>query len=286
MEGLLPAELETIFGLPTSDYTWGEGGGGGDDLNASRMATNELRYLMREFDSYHPNVKAVFAIVRVTDAEPHTRKLSYGTYEGQLATADVLEIIGDPLGNPVKIVQSLYGGCTNDEETNLLRVGGVYVLPLIYSDTDADRDVWVIYGDLDVLFEVDDKRLIHSHSKFPELNKYDGKELAFLWKDITNLYNNPLLRSHFAEHIGRGARVEIIGDTVRMRLGDHEWNDEDALGFSAKFDANGRLSVADWVNEGNFNVFSAVEGMTADEMNAAIRKIKQYVGIEDIETED
>jgi hypothetical protein len=63
---------------------------------------------------------------------------------------------------PLKIKQSLYGGCVGDEQTNLLRVGGVYVLPLVRFESD---DVWSVYGDLDALFEVDDKGLIHSHSR-------------------------------------------------------------------------------------------------------------------------
>jgi hypothetical protein len=268
-------KIETIFGLPTSDYTWD----GGDGVNADRMTMSELRYLMREFDSYDPNVSAVFAVVRVTGAEPYTRKLSWGTFEGQLATADILDIIGDSIDIPVKIEQSLYGGCTNSDETNLLRIGGVYVLPLVKLESDEH---WTIYGDLDVLFEVDDKNLIHSHSEYPEIKKYDGKELASLWKDIRNLHSDWLFISRFAEHIGRGARVEIVGDTVRMRWENDEWNDEDAQGFSAKIGGDGRITIA---NDG-FNVFRTVEGMTTDEMNAAIRKIKQYVGIEDIETED
>jgi hypothetical protein len=129
---------------------------------------------------------------------------------------------------------------------------------------------------LDALFEVDDAGLVHSHSQWPGLNKYDGGELAYLWKDISYLYMNPLLRSHLAENIGSGADVEIIGDTIRMRWASIEWDDEDAQGFSAKIGGDGRIAIA----SDGFNVFRAVEGMSVSEMNDAIHKIKQYIGLE------
>jgi hypothetical protein len=133
--GLLSAEIETIFGLPTSDYTWDEGEG----ITADRMATNELRLLMREFDSYDPNVKATFAVVKAESVERFADK--YG--EGQISDCGVLfDVLGDGIDMPLKIKQHLYGGCTNNEETNLLRVGGVYVLPLVKSEQD---EYWRVY---------------------------------------------------------------------------------------------------------------------------------------------
>jgi hypothetical protein len=265
-DGLLAATLENVRGLPTGDYTWDEG----DDDKYSRIVTNELRLLMREFDSYDPNVKAAFAVVKAESAERFTDDDG----DGQIADCGVLyDVLGDGIVMPLKIKQYLYGGCTNDEQTNLLRIGGVYVLPLVKWQ---DEGYWHIYGDLDVLFEIDDHGLIHSHARFEQLNKYDGKEIDFLWKDIGYLYMNPLLRSHLAEHIGKGADIEIIGDTVRMRWGNNEWNDEDAPGFSAKIDGNGRIAIG----TDGFNVFRSVEGMTTEEMDGAIHKIKRYIGLE------
>jgi hypothetical protein len=156
------------------------------------MLTNELRYLMREFDSHDPDVKAAFAIVKVESAE-HFKHNNEWRGEGQIADCGVLfDVLGDGITMPLKIKQYLYGGCVGDEQTNLLRVGGVYILPLI---NWQDEDFWTVYGDLECLFEVDDKGLIQSHSRHEHLNKYDGQELALLWGDIEKLYANPLLRS-------------------------------------------------------------------------------------------
>jgi hypothetical protein len=51
----------------------------------------------------------------------------------------------------------------------------------------ANDEYWTIYGDFDCLFEIDDAGLVHSHSRLPALNKYDGNELAYLWNDVEYL---------------------------------------------------------------------------------------------------
>jgi hypothetical protein len=265
-DGLLPAKLDDIRGLPTSDYTWDEG----DTLVAARMLTDELRYLMREFTADYKGANAVFAIVTVENAERFTDNEDHISNEGQIANCGVLfDVIGDGITMPLKIKQYLYGGCTGEEETNLIRVGGVYVLPLVKMVND---EIWSVYGDLDCLFEVDDKGLIHSHSRFPQLSKYDGQELSLLWRDIEYLSMNPILTSTLAEDIGYGYAVETVGDTIRLADPINGWNDEDTEGFSAQI-VDGIVTIA----TDNFNVFRPIEGMTADEMNAEIDRIKEYI---------
>jgi len=286
---LMPATLESIHGLPTSSYTWDMGGG----VELDRMDTSELRYLMRAFDDrYDPDVKAAFAIVQVEKAERFTEKYEAGDgqiavpREGQIANCGVLfDVLGDGIDMPLKIKQYLYGGCASDEETNLLRVGGVYVLPLT---NWQNEDYWIIFDDLDSLFEVDDKGLIQSHSRHQKLNKYDGRELAYLWKDIGYLYMNPILRSTFAEFISQGNDIAVDGTRITLHFltyydGEfgkekHEWygwEDSDAERFSAEIGTDGRIAIATH----GFNVFSPVEGMTMEEMYSEIERIKRFVGL-------
>jgi hypothetical protein len=270
--------LDSILGLPTSGYTWDEGEG----VMSDRMATNELRLLMREFDSHDPDVKTVFAIVGVNSAEPFNEiRAAYGASKGQLAECDVLsDFFGDEINPPVntliQIRQFLYGGCTSDEETNLLRVGGVYVLPLI---NWQNEDFWTVYGDLDCLFEVDDTGMIQSHSQYKQLNKYDGQPLAALWKDIAYLYANPILRSRLAEDIIQyGYKITVDGDKIVLNSSDsdwHDWDDWDKERFIAEINDAGRISIT----TNGFNVFRPVEGMTLSEMENEVIKIEQFIPV-------
>jgi hypothetical protein len=283
---LYPANIDNIFGLPTTNYTWDEGEG----MEFDRMATNELRYLMREFDSYDPNVKAAFAVIGVDSVERFIDDNEIRS-EGQIAECGVLyDVLGDGIVQPLIIKQYLYTGYEEEGQTNLIRVGGVYVVPIVtmeapdnYNSPDYSYGgdvIWSIYGDLDVLFEVDDKGLIHSHSRYPELNKYDGQDLATLWKDIGYLYMNPLLRSHFAEYISQG--YEVVVDNNRIALYEsinewYGWESADAERFSAQINGDGRITIA----TDGFNIFRPVEGMTVDEMNDTVVRIKQFVGLMD-----
>jgi hypothetical protein len=254
--------MDSITGLPAGDYTWDEGSG----IETDRLVTFELRYLMRIFSRDDlQDIDAVFAVVRVDGVT--------ATKDGQIAACSLPSdefMFGDDLEEIYSVEQQLYGGCTNEEETNLLRVGGVYVLPLVRSE---GAETWRIYGDLDVLFEVDDKGLLHSHSLFPALNKYDGAETAYLYKDAVYLYKHPVLVSRFAEYISQGYSIERAGATIAMTASNVAWNEEDAPNFTAHVGENDAITPAD----GPHNVFAPVAGMTVDEMNAAIADIKEYV---------
>jgi hypothetical protein len=70
----------------------------------------------------------------------------------------------------------------------LLRVGGVYLLPVKFNPYWGAYEV---VGDLDVLFELDDEGKIISHSRFPELNQYDGKPFSELLNAVRAIYPAP-----------------------------------------------------------------------------------------------
>ncbi|MDR1131990.1 MAG: hypothetical protein LBL15_06190, partial [Oscillospiraceae bacterium] len=256
------ASLDSIKGLPAGDYTWDEG----DGVVVDRSVTDELRYLMREFNhNYSQDTKAVFAVVRVDGVTP--------TKDGQIAVCSIPSgefVFGEGIGESFKVEQTLYGGCANDEETNLLRAGGVYVLPLT---NWQNTDTWRIYGDLDVLFEVDDTGLLHSHSRFSALNKYDGAETAVLYEDIAYLYERPVLTSRFAEYVSRGYYIDTAGAEIALIGPNGSWYEEDAPNFTAKLGEDGTITPAN----GAHNVFIPLAGMTTNEMNAAIAEIKEFV---------
>ena len=267
------ASLDEIFGLPTSGCTSDGSAGASFD----RILLNNLRLLMRSFNRYNPDDKAVFAIVKITSTEQFKAKTnSRDSYRGDYQIAEsvvIYDVIGDEVIQPFKIRQYLYGGCMCDEPTNLLRAGGVYALPLV---KNGNSDEWTLYGDLDVLFEVDDKGLINSHSHYEQFTKYDGQKLEALWNDIEYLYMNPILFSRFAEEILWGS--EIVVDSSRITLhnpitGWYGWTGEDAGRFDARIGADGRIEI----DTNEFNIFRPVEGMTVDEVQAEISRIQQFV---------
>jgi hypothetical protein len=269
-----PESVGDVTGLPSGDYTWDEGVG----VSSDRILMSELRLLMREFSSDDRGVSAAFAIVRPISAESFTdARAGQLANEGQIAECEVLFSIGDEVGKSLRVKQYLYGGCTGEEQTNLLRVGGAYVLPLV---TEQYEDVWWVYGDLDVLFEVDENGRVHSHARADTLKKYDGESVTKLWEDIEYLENNPLLRSHLAENIAYGMEVQFDGDTAKLIYPPTGWNPEDTQGFSAEFDKEGKLNTANRKNEANFNVFEIVEGMTKEEVVAALQEIKAFLAVD------
>ena len=77
-----------------------------------------------------------------------------------------------------------------------------------------------VVGDLDVLFELDDRCLIISHSRFTELNKYDGKAFSELLNDVRTLY--PVPESEFAEQPIRDVNKHFPVEDQLMVLSDLE----------------------------------------------------------------
>ena len=97
-------------------------------------------------------------------------------------------------GSRVLIRQQLIGGCSMDEPNNLLRVSGIYVLPLRFNEYGGAYEV---VGDLDVLFELDDMGKMVSHSRWEGLNQYNGMTLPDFLDIIQGLY--PQLENEFTE---------------------------------------------------------------------------------------
>lgn len=131
---------------------------------------------------------------------PNVHKTAPDGDNMQTAIAEYAESIGDMIqtrqwddytistGSRILIRQTLIGGCTMDEPNNLLRVGGVYLLPVRFN---SGLGAYEVVGDLDVLFELDAEGKIVSHSRFPEFNRYDGKAFSELLNAVRALYPKP-----------------------------------------------------------------------------------------------
>ena len=119
------------------------------------------------------------------------------------------------LPETIQATQSMYGGCCADEETNLLRIGGVYLLPLVYWSDGK----WYITGDLDVLFEVDDKGRVWSHSQFDGFKQFDGKDASVLSQAVINLTSDENFSAavtsfgYIARNWGVLAEVTVLSET-------------------------------------------------------------------------
>jgi len=161
-----------------------------------------------------------FVLARVTDTKSLPPEYEYGS-DRQRATLEILEWAYDqPLGvqGPVIITltQSRLGGCTMEEQTNLLRPGGVYILPLVEFEGE-----YYLMGDMDVLFEVDEQGNLYSHSDFENFAAYDGKPWDALMEDVQAIVrDDPMVvtYSRFARVLREGvplAEITILdGGTV------------------------------------------------------------------------
>ncbi|MFT4143265.1 MAG: hypothetical protein QM644_02330 [Mobilitalea sp.] len=123
-----------------------------------------------------------FVIVKVGEVEKLAAVDKYSS-EGQISTVKVLDTIwGEKVPEVIDLQQSLYGGCTGEEETNLLREGGVYLLPL-----NKYNGSYYLMSDLDVLFEIDNEGLIWSHSAYEDFNRFDGKGYQAVVDEIISI---------------------------------------------------------------------------------------------------
>ncbi|MDR0382080.1 MAG: hypothetical protein LBH86_08840 [Oscillospiraceae bacterium] len=171
-------------GLPTENFVLEEQNESG--IAVDRMVFTTLQELADRADAW-------VVVLNVHDAVQDGG-------DKQTSVAEYTETIGGALttrqwddytvsnGNRILIRQRLIGGCTMDEPNNLLRVGGVYLLPVRFNE---GWGAYEVTGDLDVLFELDNNGKIMSHTRYPDLNRYDGMNFQALIDDVRALYPAP-----------------------------------------------------------------------------------------------
>jgi hypothetical protein len=191
-----------------------------------------LRIAYGDFISFFQwgNSPWAFAYVQVHDSEliTHTAicPISGGVYEYETQTAalEIIDVIwsnGESIPETITLTQGIYKGnflTLCDSVTNLLREGGVYMLPLHYDNRGLG---WSVLGDLDVLFEVDDTGKIWSHSPSKFFNKFDGKDTSILTQaiiDLTSDENFNTAVSRFGWNAKTAALAEITVTSVEQSV--------------------------------------------------------------------
>ena len=152
-----------------------------DTKNGSTMD----RMAFQSFGSLFEYGAEHFVVVKITDT--HTQKgKSGGGFDRQVSEAYVLQsIYGKCETSTISITQSVIKDHFCLGTTNLLRKGGLYLLPLSQND-----DTWNILGDMDVLFEIDDTGKVWSHSDFADFNRFDGKSIESMIDELQILFSN------------------------------------------------------------------------------------------------
>jgi hypothetical protein len=215
-DGIPPAN-PAVTGLAVNNFCL-------SDLDTGASGVMSLRFAYWDLISFFGWGKSpqAFAYVRVLDTEltTHTeiicplREKSF-TYEAQTSVLEIIDTIwnrGDAVPETITLTQGVYRGniamfC--DSVTNLLREGGVYMLPLHYDNKGLG---WSFMGDLDVLFEVDNKGKVWSHSPSPYFSQFDGRDTGVLTQaivDLTSDENFDTAVSRFGWYAKTAALAEI-----------------------------------------------------------------------------
>lgn len=182
-----------------------------ENFNLADLEINNLTMKRIVLTSFGDILKwaTCFAVVKVNDIQS-IKANGFNSFGTQVSNLTVLQGVygcGD-FSEPfhIKISQSIIKNHFCLGTTNLLRKDGVYLLPLKKTD-----DQWYIIGAMDVLFEIDDKGKVWSHSDFEDFNRHDGKSIDAFIKDLSNMFSDEdfmLANSPFAATL----RGQILAD--------------------------------------------------------------------------
>ena len=157
-------------GLPTENFNLADVENGGAMM--SRIGFINFGFLFR----YGTDC---FAVVKVSDTRTTNE-------EQQVSDVMILQkIYGACEADTVQITQHIYKNHFCLGTTNLLRKGGLYLLPLSQGENE-----WYVMGDMDVLFEIDDTGKVWSHSDFEDFNRYDGTSIETLIEELQTMFSD------------------------------------------------------------------------------------------------
>jgi len=170
----------------------------------------------------------------------------------QTSQVDILAVIWSRNCDETKtitVTQAQYGGCCINEESNLLREGGVYFLPLWYREKS---DTWYITGGTEVLFEIDDKGCIWSHSSQKSFYEYDGKHASTVANaiNILTLDKNMLAANTEFGYTASGGSTSLMEVTVLSVENTAPDINEWGFGnYSCILEVNSILSISDYTQD-------------------------------------
>ncbi len=184
------SDYSTIRGLPVENFTL-------SDIGQESEVMDRIGF--QTFSSFFKYGTTNLAVIEVTDTNTVKNDIEddFNFLGNQISDIRVLQnVYGDNLPETLQLSQSVIKDHFCLGTTNLLRKGGVYLLPLVQSD-----NMWYINGDMDVLFEVDDLGKVWSHSDFDDFSQHDGQDIdAFIsqLQDLTSDQDFLLANSTFA----------------------------------------------------------------------------------------
>ena len=199
-----------LIGLPVENFDLSElhnpsGGSEGDLIQMSGI---------RDLIIYgYP----VFVFARVISTKEWTDKERYNQ-EMQTSVVHILRTVWSETEMPetLSVNQYKYGGCCANEKTNLLRKGGVYLLPLVYWE---ETNAWYVVFTEDVLFEVDDRGRIWSHSVVEGFNRFDGQEASAVADAITFFTEDENFSVAMSAFGKAYARWDVLAETTVLSVG-------------------------------------------------------------------
>jgi hypothetical protein len=166
-----------LKGLPAVDFIVQ------DDPYGDRLGVRNLPELIYQPGSY--SINSNFGVIRVTTVNEYGKD-STKNQPIYLIQADVILDIENKLDENIEIIQYYRGACPG-ETNQILRQEGIYIVPLTDITEGENAGRHGVWGSLDVLFEVDDKGLIHSHSGYYDFKRFDGKPYQDLLAEIKTI---------------------------------------------------------------------------------------------------
>lgn len=189
-DNLLPPEF---IGLPMYNHCLPQ-----EDSMASRMGVGSLIDILgtprRAVDFWETRPVQAFAFVRVIETVQEENH--------QISTVEVLRTVwsrGRELPDKMTLTQFSGAIMCCSPYGELMREGGVFLLPLWYNDGTDEwwrQEGWFNWTYFDVLFEVDNTGLIWSRSNLSAFNRFDGRHTSLLTNAILSIANGD-------ENIGR-----------------------------------------------------------------------------------
>lgn len=182
-DGCSSSISSSLCGLPVENFSLSDNKNNGDSESSLSFEAAITGF----GDIFRYNNVACFAVVRVTDTAVKTADGKSITAGEQVSTAQVVRsVYKSPDASSIQIENDIYvkGLETGiDENSNLLRKGGVYVLPL----NKKSDGKYTILGGYVFLFEIDNKGRVFSHSDEAEFKRYDGRNAEILINDLENM---------------------------------------------------------------------------------------------------
>ena len=196
-DNLLPPEF---IGLPVDNHCLPP-----ENEMASRMGVGSLLDILgtpgRAVEYWTNNPVQAVAFVRVIEAVQEEDTLT--------STVEVLRTVwsrGRELPETMILVQDSGAIMCCTPYGEMMREGGVFLLPLWYNDGSMQgwREGWFNWTYRDVLFEIDDKGLVWSRSNYSAFNRFDGRHTSVLTGAILGIANGD-------ENLGRDVAHTSFG---------------------------------------------------------------------------